>query len=32
MTHLRSKLEGEAGRGRLFKTELGVGYRLRVEP
>jgi two-component system KDP operon response regulator KdpE len=32
MTRLRGKLERDAGRGQLFKTELGVGYRLRVEP
>jgi two-component system KDP operon response regulator KdpE len=30
MTRLRRKLESGAGRGRLFQTELGVGYRLRA--
>jgi two-component system KDP operon response regulator KdpE len=28
MTHLRRKLEPDSGRGRIFRTEAGVGYRL----
>jgi len=28
MTHLRRKLEPGTGRGRIFRTEAGVGYRL----
>lgn len=29
MTHLRRKLDPGAGRGRIFRTEAGVGYRLQ---
>jgi two-component system KDP operon response regulator KdpE len=31
MTHLRRKLERDPAGSRLFETEAGVGYRLRVE-
>jgi two-component system KDP operon response regulator KdpE len=31
MTHLRRKLEPDPMRPRLLATEVGVGYRLRVE-
>ena len=31
MTHLRRKLERDDGRGALFTTEAGVGYRLAEE-
>jgi two-component system KDP operon response regulator KdpE len=30
MTHLRRKLEGGPGEPRVFETEAGVGYRLRL--
>jgi two-component system, OmpR family, KDP operon response regulator KdpE len=32
MAELRKKIEGDAGRPKLFVTEPGVGYRLREEP
>jgi two-component system KDP operon response regulator KdpE len=31
MTHLRRKLQPPPGRGRLFTTEAGVGYRLECD-
>ena len=31
MAHLRRKLESDPSRPRIFQTETGVGYRLRVE-
>jgi two-component system KDP operon response regulator KdpE len=31
MAHLRRKLEPDAARPSIFRTEAGVGYRLRTE-